>query len=496
MKDSMNSNKQPRPVRVLQFGQGNFLRAFCDTFIDIANTSGVYDGSIVIAQSVGQKNPAYDAQNCCYTTLIRGKENGETVELTRVITSVQEVLHTSDDHDAFMAYASHPTLECVISNTTEAGIIFDDSDTFDMTPPASYPAKLTKFLYARYHAFAADEKYGLVIFPTELIENNGGVLRDCVLRYAALWSLGEDFTAWLDRACMFCSTLVDRIVTGHPKQPAESERLARQLGYTDALLTVAEPFGLWVIEAADPERARAVMPLDRAGLPVIFTTDLTPYRERKVRILNGAHTSFVPAAFLSGEEIVRDCMMHPIIRPFIDTCVYHEIIPTLESKLEKKDLLIFADAVCERFENPFIDHALLSICLNSVSKWKARVLPSVLDSVNMGKMPHCLVFSFASLCHFYASGRMTEDGFVGTRVVNGETVPYTISDSKAVLEFFVQHAHDADILPRFAANADFWGTDLTSIRGFSALAQKYYDAITDRGMLAAMEEAITTSRGL
>lgn len=490
----MNITKLHRPVRILQFGQGNFLRAFCDTFIDSANHAGVYDGSIVIVQSVGQKNPAYTAQNGCYTTLIRGKENGETVESAQYITSVHEVLHASDDYDAFMAYASCPTLECVISNTTEAGIVLDDRDTFDLTPPSAFPAKLTKFLYERYHAFDGDDRYGLVIFPTELIENNGSVLRDCILRCASQWSLEDGFAAWIVRSCMFCSTLVDRIVTGHPKQSHEAERIAQQLGYSDALLTIAEPFGLWVIEAVDPDRAKRVMPLDRAGLPVIFTTDLTPYRERKVRILNGAHTSFVPAAFLSGEEIVRSCMAHPVIRPFIDTCVYHEIMPTLESKLDKNDLLVFADAVCERFENPFIDHALISICLNSVSKWKARVLPSVLDSINHGTLPYCLVFSFASLCHFYASGQMTDGDFIGTRVINGNTVPYTISDSKAVLDFFTNHSQSADILRKFAANTAFWGMDLTKIPGFTALAQMYYDAISERGILSVMEDAVNASR--
>ena len=491
----MNHNPISRPIRILQFGQGNFLRAFCDDFIDRANEAGVYDGSVVIAQSVGKKNPAFAEQNFQYTTILRGKENSAVINAARKITTVCDMVHTTDDYDAFMAYAACPTLQAIISNTTEAGIVYDDTDDYNSKPPHSFPGKLTKFLHARYLAFDGNPDCGLVIYPTELISDNGAALRGCVLRLAERWALGAGFAEWVKTSCLFCNTLVDRIVTGFPKKQADADGAFAQIGYADPFLTIAEPFGLWVIASDDIARAKKTLPLDAAGLPVVFTDDLTPYRERKVRILNGAHTSFVPAAFLSGEEIVRDCMSHPVIRPYIDTCIYHEIMPTLDGKLDADDLKSFADAVCERFENPFIDHALISICLNSVSKWKARVLPSVLDSVNNGSTPHCLIFSFAALCHFYASGRMTDDGFVGKRVVSGETVPYTISDSREVLDFFAVNPDSADILEKFAAKADFWGMDLTAIPGFAALAQTYFDAIAAHGVLSAMEEAVKASRG-
>ncbi len=489
----MTTNHSQRNPRVLQFGQGNFLRAFCDDFIDRANEAGEYDGSIVIAQSVGRKNPAFAEQNYTYTTLLRGKENGGIINAARRITAIREVVHTADDYDAFMAYAACPTLDAIISNTTEAGIVYDETDKYDLTPPHSFPGKLTKFLHARYLAFNGDTAQGLVIYPTELIENNGGVLRDCVLRLAGNWQLGDDFAAWVKNACLFCNTLVDRIVTGYPKSQADADSAFAQIGYSDAYLTIAEPFGLWVIEAEDLKRAEETLPLDRAGLPVVFTDDLTPYRERKVRILNGAHTSFVPAAFLSGEEIVRDCMAHPVIRPYIDTCIYNEIIPTLRGKLDEDDLQSFAAAVCERFENPFIDHALISICLNSVSKWKARVLPSVVDSVNNGKIPHGLIFSFAALTAFYAGGKMTEDGFVGTRIIDGKDASYKISDSAEVLAFFAEFGESADVLSRFAANTAFWGRNLCEIPGFEALAQMYFDAIREKGVLCAMQDAVRAS---
>ena len=489
----MNINKPTRPTKILQFGQGNFLRGFCDTLIDAANEAGVYNGGIVVVQSVGQTNPAYAAQNNCYTTLLRGKENGDVINTPHIITSLQDIVH-ADNAEAFLSYAACPTLEAVLSNTTEAGIVYDGTDDLTAGIPRTFPGKLTRFLHERYCAFHGDPTRGLVIFPTELIEHNGRVLRDYVLRHAHRMADGDVFAAWIDGSCLFCDTLVDRIVTGYPKNPEDAERIFAQLGYTDALLTVAEPFGLWVIEARDTARAEAVLPLDRAGLPVVFTDDLTPYRERKVRILNGAHTSFVPAAFLAGEDIVRDCMFHHVIRPFIDTCIYHEILPTLEGRLDTDDLRAFANAVCERFENPFIDHALISICLNSVSKWRARVLPSVLDSVKSGILPHCLIFSFAALCHFYAAGRMTDDGFVGTRAVDGRDPRYTVSDSAEVLAFFAEHGHADNVLARFAACTEFWGMDLTSIPGFAEAAQMYFDAIADRGVLPAMRDAIHTSR--
>lgn len=490
----MNTNPSNRPVRVLQFGQGNFLRAFCDDFIDRANEAGVYDGSIVIAQSVGQKNPAFAAQNCRYTTVLRGKENGAVINSAHTVTSVHALIHTSEDYEVFMGYAACPTLEVILSNTTEAGIVYHEADTYSMTPPAGYPAKLTKFLYARFCAFDGDASHGLVVFPTELIESNGDTLRTCILRHAEDWQLGQAFCDWVEHACMFCNTLVDRIVTGYPKKKEDANAIFEKLGYTDALLDLAEPFGLWVIEAPDLRRAERVLPLHRAGLPVIFTDDLTPYRERKVRILNGAHTSFVPAAFLAGEEIVRDCMAHPVIRPYIDACVYREIIPTLYGKLDEAELQSFAAAVCERFENPFIDHALISICLNSVSKWKARVLPSVLDAVQCGTTPHGLIFSFAALCVFYARGNMTEDGFVGMREVDGKPTPYTISDSGEVLAFFDAYGNAEDVLLRFAANTAFWGMNLCEIDGFAAFAQMYYDSIRRDGVLSAMQKAVSASQ--
>ena len=477
--------KTPHPVKVIQFGEGNFLRAFADYMIDVANEKGALDAGVAVVQPINVPlMKFFSEQDSVYTVILRGKENGETVNKSRVVTCVNEVVSSYADYDRFMSYAALDTLEAVISNTTEAGIVLDENDKFELTPPATYPGKLTKFLYERFKAFDGDESKGLVVFPVELIENNGGKLRECVLSLSEIWSLGEEFISWVKNACMFCSTLVDRIVTGYPKKPGEAGEICEKLGYEDNLLDICEPFGLWVIEAPDTERARRALPLDKAGLPVIFTEDQKPYRERKVRILNGAHTSFVPAAFLAGQSIVRDCMKDDVIRPFIDKCIYGEIMPTLT--LPKEEIKAFADSVCERFENPFIDHELISICLNSVSKWKARVLPSLVDSLNNnGKLPPCLTMSFASLCEFYSRGEKKGDGFFGKR----EAGEYKILDDASVIDFFAENGKDPEIIRLFAAKTEFWGRDLTELDGFVETAEKWLRFIRENGTLEAMRKA-------
>ncbi|MBE6541802.1 MAG: tagaturonate reductase [Ruminococcaceae bacterium] len=488
----MNSitNKNERPVKILQFGEGNFLRAFVDYMVDIANEKGVYNGSVAIVQPIDfPLNPAFAEQNFNYTVLLRGKEQGQVVNDCRVVSSVSDVFSVYRDFERFLSYASCETLEAVVSNTTEAGITLDENDKFDAAPPATYPGKLTRFLFERFKAFGGDSSKGLVIYPVELIEDNGKKLRSCVLRLAEVWGLGDEFIKWVESSCMFCSTLVDRIVTGYPKTSEEQKQIADQLGYEDRLVDICEPFGLWVIEADDPARAEATLPLNKADLPVIFTDNQRPYRERKVRILNGAHTSFVPAAFIAGQDIVRDCMADADIRKFIDTCIYEEILPTLT--LPKEDVAAFAAAVCERFENPFIDHALISICLNSISKWKARVLPSLLDSFKAnGKLPTCLTMSFATLCAFYSTGKKTADGFTGSRTVDGAEQIYTILDSAEVIEFFAENNGADDLPVRLAAKEDFWGQDLTAIPGFSETVMKWYSVIKENGSREAMRLAV------
>ncbi len=451
-----------RPIKVVQFGEGNFLRAFVDYMIDKANEQGIFNGNIAIVKPIPYGNlDLFHKQNNLYTVSLRGKKDGRKYEENRVVTSVQQVLDSASEYTDFMRLAQLDSLRFVVSNTTEAGIVFDPSDRFESEPPATYPGKLTKFLYERFRHFHGVPDKGLIILPVELIENNGGKLKECVLKLADLWKLGAEFTAWIQKNNIFCSTLVDRIVTGYPK--GEAQQLCEQLDYEDQLLDTCEPFALWVIES-DKDISKE-FPLDQAGLPVVFTKDQRPFRERKVRILNGAHTATVLAGYLMGKEIVLDCMEDSLIRRYMDTVVLKEIVPTV--KLPREEAVAFANSVFERYENPFVKHELLSIALNSVSKWKSRILPTFRDIYNeTGKIPRLLTFSFAALAAFYSSDDFQSGALTGSR--DGQ--PYLIRDDQAVLEFFAAHSR-ADLAQDFvtllAGNNAFWGEDLNQYKGFT-----------------------------
>lgn len=452
--------KPQRPVRVVQFGEGNFLRAFVDYMIDIANETSDFNGSIALVRPIAYGTlDRFERQNCLYTVVLRGMENGQIINTPRVITSVDRAVDGAETWEHLSALAQCETVRFVVSNTTEAGIVLDEGDTMDGVP-ATYPGKLTKFLYERFTAFSGAPERGVIILPVELIENNGGKLRACVLRLAEIWGLPAAFTAWLNAHCVFCSTLVDRIVTGYPA--AEADKICAELGYKDELLDVGEPFGLWVIES--DREIREELPLDRLGLPVVFTKDQRPFRERKVRILNGAHTASVLAAWLAGKTIVREMMQDDVCGTFVRRTVREEIAPFVP--LDAAEVESFAAAVFERFENPFIDHALLSISLNSVSKWRARVLPSLRDFVAARKtLPQGLTFSFAALLAFYTSDDLREDGLHACRA---DRTDYTVRDDRSVLEFFAAHSGlpTKQYVQAAAARTDFWGEDLTQIPGF------------------------------
>lgn len=473
-----------RPIKVAQFGEGNFLRAFADWMIDIANEKGIYDGNIAIIKPTSRGNlDRFERQNNLYTVYLRGKKNGSVYNESRIIRSVSESINCYTNYPAFAALAALPTLRVVISNTTEAGIFFDPSDRFDRKPPESYPGKLTQFLFLRYQAFAGDPTKGLVILPVELLEDNGKILKDCVFKLAALWKLDSKFLDWLNQSCVFCSTLVDRIVTGYPKE--EAAEICSQLGYSDELLDVAEPFALWIIEGE--KKVERVFPLDKAGLPVLFTHDQRPYRERKVRILNGAHTSTALAAYLMGKETVGECMADPLISQYMKTIVEREIIPTL--KLPKQKVLPFARDVFERFENPFIKHKLLSITINSVSKWKSRLLPTFEDSVAAnGVPPKLIVFSFAALLAFYSSHEKRENLLFGKR--NGEF--YEIHDNANILDFFAKNSFKPvnEYVNATMRNVAFWGKDLTQFHHFESMVCDDLTEMRARGMKAAMTDVL------
>lgn len=471
-----------RPVRVLQFGEGNFLRAFVDYMIDIANEKADFNGNVVLVKPISFGNlDAFHQQDCRYTVLLRGLVDGKPVEMSRAITSVSDAVDAYGEYEKYAAYARLDTLRFIVSNTTEAGIVLDESDRFDLCPPNSYPGKLCKFLYERAEAFGYAADKGLIILPVELIDDNGIALKRCVKTLAQLWKLGERFETWLDEACVFTSTLVDRIVTGYPRD--EAEAIWQKLGYEDRLLVTGEPFALWVIESE--KDISGELPLPDCGLPVIFTDNQKPYKQRKVRILNGAHTSFVPAAFLCGYDYVLDAMNDPMILTFMQKTLYDEVIPTLS--LPKEDLMAFAEAVTGRFKNPYIKHALLSICLNSVSKWRARCMPSLLGYVEREhKLPEHLTFSLAALMALYHGGHLKDGALECLR--DGQ--PYALRDDAAVLAFFAENNQKpaAELTRMFLSSTDFFGQDLTQVPGLETAVATALKDVLARGMRAVMTE--------
>lgn len=478
------TGKAERPVRVLQFGEGNFLRAFVDYMIDIANEKGVFNGDVVLVKPIEFGSlDRFHEQDCQYTVQLRGISDGEAKRINRVITSVADAVDAYGEYEKYAGFARLDTLRFVVSNTTEAGIVYDDTDKLELTPPKTYPGKLTKFLYERYQHFNGDKEKGLIILPVELIDDNGIHLKECVLKLAALWGLESGFTDWVNDACVFTSTLVDRIVTGYPKD--EAKELCEEFGYEDNLIVTGEPFALWVIESA--KDISGELPLPEAGLPVIFTDNQKPYKQRKVRILNGAHTSFVLASYLCGNDIVLESMNDELILNFIKATIFEEVIPTLT--LPKEELMEFAQAVLTRFNNPYVKHAHLAISLNSVSKWRARCMPSFLEYIEKeGKLPEHLTFSLAALMAFYTGTEIRDKALIGHR--DGQE--YQVLDDAAVLTFFAENSskEPAEYAHAVLANQDFWGQDLSALPGVEEKIASYLADIRELGMRKAMEKIV------
>ena len=417
----MNFEKKQRTERVIQFGEGGFLRGFVDWMLQKVNENSDFDGSVVVVQPIEQGMcDLLSAQNCVYTHVIRGVEG---VDKT-VVDVISRCVKPYDDFAAYLALAENPDFRFVVSNTTESGIVFSADDKITDAPPKSFPAKLTLLMKRRYELGLG----GFIFLPCELIDRNGDNLKKCVLQYADLWNLGDGFKNWVCEENVFTNTLVDRINTGYPKGEDMN------LGYEDNMVNTSEFFHLWVIETDfDIEKE---LPFSSANLNVIVTPDkLEMYRTRKVRILNGAHTSLVPYALLSGLDTVKSCIDDPTMNAHLRKCVFDEILPTLD--LPKDELMSYAGSVLERFGNPYIKHYLSAIALNSVSKFKVRVLPSILEYIKrFNKMPETLLFAFAKLIEFYKTDMTSDDADVVA---------------------FMKSASTADIL----ANTALWGTDLS-----------------------------------
>lgn len=476
------TGKKERPIKVLQFGEGNFLRGFVDYMIDIANEKGEFDGDIVLVKPIEFGTlDRFRAQECQYTVSLRGIVDGKPAVLNRIVTSVADVVAAHEEYEKYSSYAKLDTLRYIVSNTTEAGIVYDESDKLEMNPPKSFPAKLAKFLYERYQYFNGAMDKGLVMLPVELIDDNGIHLKECVLKQADNWNLEDSFKKWVNEACIFTSTLVDRIITGYPRE--EDKKLWEEWGYRDELIVTGEPFALWVIESE--KDIRGEFPLDKAGLPVIFTDNQKPYKQRKVRILNGAHTSFVLASYLAGNDTVLESMKDELIYKFMRSTIFDEVIPTLS--LPEKDLVDFAEAVTTRFNNPYVKHALLSISLNSVSKWRTRCMPSFLGYIDKtGTLPKHLTFSLAALMAFYQGTEIRDKALIGHR--NGEE--YNIMDDDAVLKYFAANSTkpSKEFAHGFLSNTAFFGQNLTQIEGLEDTVAAYLDEIANKGMRKTMED--------
>jgi tagaturonate reductase len=472
------------PERMLQFGEGNFLRAFVDYWVDLMNERAGFNSKVVLCQPIAPGlADKINEQEGLYTLFLRGFENGEKVNAKRVISSVSRCLNPYQDYDKVLECAKNPELRFISCNTTEAGIVYDPSCQFEDVPANSFPGKLTQFLYERFKYFGQEKGKGFIILSCELIDDNGKELEKCVLQYVDQWKLGDEFRQWVKEENIFCSTLVDRIVTGYPR--TEAEEICQKLGYEDNLLDTAEVFGFWVIEG--PDSLHDELPFKKAGLPVIICGDHKPYKQRKVRILNGAHTSMVLGAYLAGQNIVRDCMNDEVISGFMNKTIYDEIIPTLT--LPKEELMEFAAAVKERFNNPFVDHALLSIALNSTAKWKARVMPSLKGYVEkFNQVPPCIAASLAFYIQFYAGQEMVDGQLTAKR---GQDT-YAIKDDASVLEFFYEHkdADAATLAKDVLTNESFWGEDLTKISGLLEAVTADLTMIRDKGAYELMKSCL------
>ena len=437
--------------RIIQFGEGGFLRSFADMFVHIMNEKGTFDGKVVVVQPI-QKGliSVINEQGGVYHQYLRGIENGKVINSCTEVHSISRGVDPYTDYKAYLELAHNPDMRFIISNTTEAGIEYLGTEKLDDAPPKSFPAKLTALLYERFRCGLP----GFILFCCELIDHNADFLKEYVLKYADLWQLGDEFKSWIETENRFCNTLVDRICTGYPKD--EAEKLCRELGCEDRLLNTAEIFHLWVIEGSYEDE----FPLKKSGINVIWTDDVTPYKKRKVRILNGAHTSMVLAARLYGLSTVGECLNDPNVGACLKKTLDEEIIPTLGSTDED---ITFGNAVLERFANPFVKHQLLSIALNSVSKFKARVLPTILEyREKYGRLPKRLTMSLAALIAFYRTDEA--------------------NDGEEIMKF-MKTASVKDILER----EDYWGESLSFMEPEIEAALKL---IEEGGMKAYYAEAL------
>jgi tagaturonate reductase len=463
--------KPVRPVKILQFGEGNFLRAFVDWQIDIANEAGVTNHGVVIIEPRGNATmiDLLNKQSNLYHVYLEGIKDGKPTKEVRLVKSVQESVSSYRDYATYEKYILSPELKIVVSNTTEAGITYVEDDDLTATPPTSFPGKVTALLYHRFKHFNGDPTKGLMFICCELIEDNATTLHKYVLRHAERTNLGADFINWVETACTFCDSLVDRIVPGFPRD--NINEIKEELGFDDNLVVKGEFYHLWVIGGKGYEKLQAELPLDKAGLHVVFQPSIKAFRDKKVRILNGSHTGMVPVALQLGCETVADAFHTPIVNKFINEMVEKEVLPVIEG--DQAELKAFSAEILERFLNPYIKHYLKSIALNSLSKWEARNFPTVKDNnAKKGQLAKYECFTFAALLALYSPDSTFEP-----------------DDTKEHVEYIRSNWNAADLhttVQKIVKESGIFLLDFSQVPGFVDTVAEYLADIKANGMEAAL----------
>ena len=474
------------PTRVLQFGEGNFLRAFTDWMIDKMNKEIGFNAGVDVVQPLpnGLVHMLKE-QDGLFHVYLKGIKNGEPVTEYSLIDCINECINPYTEFDKYQESILNPELRFVVSNTTEAGIAWDETDTLDMTPPKSFPAKVASLLYQRFKKFEGAKDKGLIFFTCELIDRNGDMLKKYVLQHAKNWNLGAEFEQWVEESNAFCNTLVDRIVPGFPKD--EIKQIQEELGFEDNLVVVGEYFHFWVIEA--PEWVKSEFPAEKAGLDVKFVKDMTRYREQKVQVLNGCHTGSYAVSFLSGMETVREAFEHLEVGSFMRDLVYDEVLPALDGT--ENELKSFANKILERFRNPYIRHQWQSIALNAMSKWETRNLPTLLNYYNThGMLPQKVVFSLAAMIAYFKGE------------TNGEK--YHTQDDQWILDFYKNAWAACDGRPvsiyalvEKVLNLDrVWKRNLNEVPNLTISVSHYLFLIEQVGMKKAVKAVLSPNNPL
>ena len=464
------------PTRIIQFGEGNFLRAFVDWIVWNTDQKTDFNAGVVVVQPIEKGMvDMLNSQDGLYHVNLQGIDKGEAVDSIQMIDVINGGLNPYHQFDEYLALAENPDIRFVISNTTEAGIAFDPSCKLEDRPASSYPGKLTQLLYRRYQYFSGDPAKGLIILPCELIFLNGKELKKCIYQYIELWQLGEEFKTWFETACGVYCTLVDRIVPGYPKDTIE--QIHERIGYKDSLVVKGEIFHLWVIEA--PESVAAEFPADKAGLNVLFVPSEAPYHERKVTLLNGPHTVLSPVGYLSGLDTVKQCVEDPEVGAFVRKVMYGELMETLN--LPKPELEAFADSVVERFVNPYVKHFVTSIMLNSFPKYKTRDLPGLKTYLERkGELPAGLVLGLAAIITYYKGGMRGDV----------EIVPNDDAAIVGLLKDLWTTGNVRTVAEGVLAAEFIWGEDLNAIPGLADMLAADLELIQAEGMRAAVRNVI------